>query len=309
MNDEKFPHEEIMPESDTIADGHLSEGFWRGAGRRFRRDRVGVASALFVLVLVLAPIVFPLLGLIPGFPFYHYAESDYAAVREGPSWHHWAGCDSAGRDIFSRVVYSLRTALLISFSAVLINVLIGGLIGVLAGYRGGTLDLVLMRVTDVMFAFPGFLFNLILVAALGRGVFTIIVALSVTGWAAIARLMRGQILAIKQREYVEAARALGAGELALVGRYILPNALPPLLVAISFAMPQAMMIESGLSVLGLGVRPPMPSWGALITDGINYVRFLPHVLLFPAISFAITLLAFTYLGDALQHTLNPRGDR
>ena len=138
---------------------------------------------------------------------------------------------------------------------------------------------------------------------------TIIIALAATGWVAIARLMRGQVMSIKSREYVEAARALGASDFTIISRYILPNALPPLLVAISLAIPQAMMIESGLSVLGLGVRPPMPSWGRLITDGINYVRFLPHVLIFPALSFAFTLLAFTYLGDSLQHALNPREDR
>jgi len=286
----------VRPVNDRVS----RSGYWGDVWRRFRANRLAFISLVFVAILLVAAALGPL--IVP----YGYDQLDYNYVRQGPSLAHWAGCDGLGRDIFTRVIYSLRTASAVALGSVILNLLLGGVIGVLAGYRGGAPDNVLMRVTDVVLAFPSFLINVILVVVLGRGIGTIIIALALTGWAPMARLVRAQVASLKHREFVQAARSLGAADLHIVLRYIVPNAIPPLIVAVSFAIPNAMMIESGLSVMGMGVRPPIPSWGSMITDGIQYVRFSPHILALPAVSFALTLLAFTYTGDALQQALDPR---
>ena len=188
----------------------------------------------------------------------------------------------------------------------MISVVIGGVIGAVAGYSGGIVDNVLMRITDVMYAFPGFLFSIILVSVLGRGVVTIFIAIAATSWVGFARLMRAQVLSIKNLEYVASARALGATHRYIIRRYILPNSFGPLIVAIAFMVPGLMMTESALSLLGLGVMPPRPSWGVLIQVGSVNFRAFPYQLTWPAATFALALLSFTYLGDGLNDAFNPK---
>ncbi len=175
--------------------------------------------------------------------------------------------------------------------------------------RGGFLDSVLMRLVDIFNSFPSILLAVVLATALGQSVFTIVIALAITGWAGYARLIRGQVLALKNQEYVHAARTLGASERHLIVRYVLPNILGPIAVALSFGIPYAMIAEAGLSVIGVGIRPPEPSWGNLISLGIAKMRGFPYLAIWPTALFSLTLLAFTWFGDGLQEIFNPKGER
>ncbi len=260
-------------------------------------------SLVFAALLVLAALAAPLLAP------HHYAETDYAA-RLAPigAEGHLLGTDLLGRDIASRLVYGLRTALFVAFGAELTALVLALVVGLVAGYRGGRVEQGLMGFTDVMYAFPSYLFAVVLVTVLGRSLFSLILAIGIASWVTQARLVRAQVLALKQREYVEAARAMGAGGITIAVRYILPNAIGPILVTTSFAIPAAIAAEAGLALLGLGVQPPTPSWGAMITDGMRYLLAAPHLMVFPAMLFALTLLAFTWVGDGLRDAFDPSGD-
>ncbi len=277
-----------------------SISYWGAVWQRFAANRLALLSLGFVilmfLVAVLAEYIAP----------YGYNQIDLDKTYQPPSWRHIAGTDEVGRDIFSRLIFSLQTALAVAFGATVISVAIGGLIGAVAGYAGGAVDNALMRLTDVMYAFPAFLFSIILVSVLGRGIFTIFIAIAATGWVGFARLMRAQVLSIKNLEYVESARALGATHPYVIRRYVLPNSFGPLIVAIAFMVPGLMMTESALSLLGLGVMPPRPSWGVLIQVGSLNFRAFPYQLTWPAATFAVALLSFTYLGDGLNDAFNPK---
>ncbi len=274
--------------------------YWGNVWQRFAVNRLAVLSLGFVILMILA-------GALARFVApYGYNEIDLDNAYQPPSWQHIAGTDEVGRDIFSRLIFSLQTALAVAFGATVISVVIGGVIGAVSGYSGGVIDNILMRITDVMYAFPGFLFSIILVSVLGRGMVTIFIAIAATSWVGFARLMRAQVMSIKNLEYVESARALGAPHRYIIRRYILPNSFGPLIVAIAFMVPGLMMTESALSLLGLGVMPPRPSWGVLIQVGSVNFRAFPYQLTWPAATFALALLSFTYLGDGLNDAFNPK---
>lgn len=270
-------------------------GFWLQAFVNLYTNKLGFGCAVFCLLLIIVGLAAP---WITPYPYNepHYYPDAYA----GPSWKFIMGTDDLGRDLFSRLLYSLHNAIIISLGATLLSVVVGGTLGALSGYVGGTVDFVIMRITDVMYAFPSFLFSIVLVTSLGRGIPVMLLAVGVTSWVGMARLMRAQVLVVKNLEYVEMARVLGASHWRIISRYIIPNSLGPLIVNITFSVPGAMMVESGLSYLGMGVQPPIPSWGTLIAEGALSLRYYQHLFIFPAASFAFVLLAFTYLGDALQ---------
>lgn len=279
-----------------------SVGYWGAAWRRFKRNKMAVLGGIFVLILivlaVLAPVIAP----------YRYDETHYEHAFEGPSLRFLFGTDDLGRDMLSRVLYSLRNALIVAFGAQTITLILGVLLGAIAGFRGGLVDTLIMRVVDIMYAFPTFLFNVILVTVLGRGLFTIFLAIGLVSWAGLARLVRGQILALKQAEYIEAARAIGAKDSYIITRYLLPNTLGPIIISFMMGIPTAMMTESGLSLIGMGLRPPMPSFGNLLNSGNSMVLGFPHLLVWPALTFALILLSFNFLGDGLRDALNPRSE-
>jgi ABC-type dipeptide/oligopeptide/nickel transport system permease subunit len=237
-----------------------------------------VIAALLVLVAALAPWVAP----------YGAGQTDYGAQNASiGSPGHLLGTDALGRDLLSRMIYGLRTALLVAFFSQLITVVVALAVGVTAGYLGGRADSFLMATTDVMYAFPTYLFAVLLVTVFGRGFWTVVIAIAIADWVTQARLSRAQVLTLKQREYVEAARS------------ILPNAIGPILVATSFAIPAAITAEAGLSLLGLGIAN-MPSWGTMLNEGVRAVASAPHLVLAPALAFAVTLLTFTWIGDGLR---------
>ncbi len=270
---------------------------------RLRKNKVAVIGGSFVLFLILCAIFAPLIAPYP------YTQADFLATYQGPSWQHWFGTDELGRDMLSRLLYSLQTACVIGFGAELVEVTLGLFLGAIAGYAGGLVDAILMRIVDVVYGFPSLLFSIVLVVMLGHSVFAILIAVAATSWVGMARLVRGQVMVIKESDYISAARGLGATWWQILRRYVIPNSLGPVVVAITFGIPANMMVESALSLLGLGVEPPTPSWGALISNGQTSLFSFPYLLIFPTVTFALTLLSFTYLGDGLRNVFDSKSLR
>lgn len=262
--------------------------------RRFRRNKLAVAGLIYILAL------FTVAFLADWVAPYGYDTPSPPHALETSSIHHWFGTDELGRDMLSRVIYSARNAIIVSFGSVLLGLAVGALVGAVSGFYGGALDILSMRIVDIMFAFPQFLLLIILVTVMGRGLSTMFVAIGITSWAGYARLVRGQVLSAKNNDYVEAARCLGAGNGRIISKYILPNIVGPIIVAVSFGIPAGMMAESAMSLIGMGLRPPMPSWGNLISSGMMEMYGFPHLVLWPAVTFGLTLLAFTFVGDGLR---------
>ena len=259
--------------------------------------RFGLCVAgLWVAVALLAPVLAP----------YSPWAIDLKSELSPPSAQHWFGAGENGIDVLTHVLYGARVSLIVSLFAVLLSAGIGVLLGGIAGYAGGLLDEGLMRVVDVVLAFPGILLAIFITAVMGPSLTNVIFALTVTGWTGYARLMRGQLLTLREREYVQAARVLGAGHSRILFRHLLPNAAGPLLVQATFAVPGIILAEASLSFLGLGVPPGTPSWGALVDQGTQYLLVAPHIAIFPGIALAIVVLGFNFLGDALRDAMDPR---
>jgi peptide/nickel transport system permease protein len=271
------------------------------AWRRFARNRLAVVgagwTALILLIAIIGPWIAP----------HSYAATDYAAAMQGPSWAHPFGTDTLGHDMFSEILYSIRFSMEIAVGATLIAFVIGAILGLWAGMAGGLADALIMRVVDFMFAFPSYFLNLILVIDLGRGLFPIFLSIGLTQWAGYARLIRGLVLGLRQSEMAEAARCLGATPGHLARYYMFPNVLNKVLIALAFGFPYAMIQDAALSVVGMGLRPPMPSFGNLLAAGGGNALGFPWLLWFPATIFGITLLSILFVGDGLQEALDPRG--
>jgi peptide/nickel transport system permease protein len=223
-----------------------------------------------------------------------------------PSFDAFFGTDHNGADIFSRTLFGARISLLVALSVVLISSVIGIIVGSIAGYAGGTVDLVIMRFLDMLYAFPGFLLALSMVAVLGPSLFNLILAMAVTGWAGYARLIRGEVLHLKERDHVQAAVALGAGHIRIVAVHILPNLMGPLIVQATFGMAGTIIAESSLSFLGLGAPPEVPTWGAMLNSGRQYLLEAPHLSLYPGLCIVILVLGFNLFGDGLRDYLDPK---
>jgi peptide/nickel transport system permease protein len=258
-----------------------------------------LVAAIFILAAIFAPWVAT-----------HDVTLQNLAVRyAAPSYDHWFGTDALGRDVFSRVVYGARISLRVGITVVSVSAFIGIIIGAVAGFYGGLVDKILAGyVFNVFLAFPGLLLAIALVAFLGTGLNKLILALCVIGWVGYARVMRGQVLKIREYDFVMAARALGAGDMRILFKHILPNAIQPLIVQASLGMAGAVLSEASLSFLGLGIPPPAPSWGTMIEEsrGFDILYNSPHVLFFPGIAIALTFLAFNFIGDGLREYLDPK---
>jgi oligopeptide transport system permease protein len=278
----------------------MTGGLTRDALRRLSRNRLAIAGSVLVALLCLLALLADVLAPYP------YTKTDFGRLAEGPSADHLLGTDQLGRDLLSRLVYGARISMLVGLGAQLIVVLIGVPIGALSGYLGGRTDILMTRFIDVMYAFPRLLFVILVMSMLGAGLANIFIAIGLTGWVGIARQTRAQVLALKQREFVEAARALGVSGGRGLLRHVLPNALTPIVVVVTLGIPEAIFTEAALSFIGVGINPPTPSWGQMVGEGQQYLRSAWHLCVFPSIAIAITMLAFTFLGDGVRDALDPR---
>jgi oligopeptide transport system permease protein len=208
--------------------------------------------------------------------------------------------------VLSRMIYGARVSMLVGLGAQIIVVLIGVPIGLVSGYVGGRVDLLLTRFVDVMYAFPRLLFVILVMSMLGAGLMNIFIAIGFTGWVGIARQTRAQVLSIKEKEFVEGARALGSGFWRMMGRHLLPNALTPIVVSVTFGVPEAIFTEAALSFIGVGINPPTPSWGQMVGENQQFLRSYWHLCVFPSIAIAVTMLAFTFFGDGVRDALDPK---
>jgi peptide/nickel transport system permease protein len=267
---------------------------------RFRRNRLSVAGAAGVGVLVFVALLAPLLAP------YEPSAIDLDNILSPPNIAHPLGTDDLGRDVLSRMVYGSRVSLSVGFVAVGISVLIGIFIGSLAGYHGGWVDSVLMRFVDIMLTFPTFFLILAVIAIVGPGIYTIMVIIGLTSWMDVSRLVRAEFLTLRERDFVMAAQASGAGHMRIVFRHILPNALSPVFVAATFGVAGAILVESGLSFLGLGVQPPAPSWGNILTTGKDHIEVAWWLSLYPGLSILLTVLSYNLVGEGLRDALDPR---
>jgi ABC-type dipeptide/oligopeptide/nickel transport system permease subunit len=277
-----------------------SSSLWRDGLRRLRRNRLAMAGGVVIVVLCLVAIFADVLAPRP------YTKTNFGRLNEAPSRDYLLGTDQLGRDLLSRMIYGARVSMLVGLGAQLIVVSIGVPIGALSGYLGGRADLFLTRFIDVMYAFPRLLFVILVMSMLGAGLMNIFIAIGLTGWVGIARQTRAQVLALKEKEYVDGARALGAGFGRLLGRHILPNALTPIVVAVTFGIPEAIFTEAALSFIGVGINPPTPSWGQMVGEGQQFIRSYWHLCVFPSIAIAVTMLAFTFFGDGVRDALDPK---
>lgn len=295
--------------SDRLAVKRRQASLWRDAWRRLLRNKAAVVGGVVVVILLLSAVFAPYLAPYP----YDKQQVTVETVDQGPSWAHWMGTDNLGRDLFSRLLNGARISIGVGLVVQLIVLLLGVPIGAIAGFAGGRVDNLLMRITDVTYAFPDLLFVIILMTALRdtgiakiwSGLFLVVLAIGVVHWTTMARLVRGQILSLKEKEFVEAARAVGASDSRLILRHLLPNTIGPVIVAVTLGIPAAVMLEATLSFIGIGVQPPNASWGTLIQDGFNAITSYPHEIVFPCIAVAVTMLSFTFLGDGLRDALDP----
>src|SRR5438552_7974491 len=272
----------------------------RDALRRLRRNRLAMAGLVVVVLLGLVAIFAD--ALAP----YSYTKTHFGRLTEAPSRACPLGTDQFGRDLLSRMIYGARVSMLVGLGAQIIVVSIGVPIGALSGYVGGRTDILMTRFIDVMYAFPRLLFVILIMSMLGAGLVNIFIALGLTGWVGIARQTRAQVLTLKEKEFVEGARALGARGWRVLTRHVLPSALTPIVVSITFGIPEAIFTEAALSFIGVGINPPTPSWGQMVGENQQFLRSYWYLCVFPSIAIAVTMLSFTFFGDGVRDALDPK---
>ena len=273
--------------------------FLRDATAAFRRNRLAMVGLLFVILLALLAIFAPLVS-----PYNPYiVDLDQSLLP--PSLHHWLGTDNFGRDVLTRIIYGARISLVVGLVPSFISLVIGTVMGILSGYVGGRTDFVVMRLADMMIAFPSLLLAMVVMYTLGANLFNIFIALALVGWAGVARVVRSQTLALKEKEFIEAARANGTTQSTVMAHHIFPNVVPTLIVLFSLSIPDAIMWESSLSFLGVGVQPPEASWGLLVSAGKDYLFQAPMVAVAPGMAILLAVLVFNFVGDGLRDALDP----
>jgi len=297
--------------AETLERAFVGRSLWADARARLFRNRAAVASMIVLAIITLMAIFAPL------FSHYAYDAVDYDLVTCAPSWWpgdaacfaggtHWFGTDAVGRDLFVRVLYGARVSLAVGVVATLVSLVIGVLYGATAGYLGGRVDALMMRAVDILYSLPFIFFVIILMVMFDRNFILLFVAIGAVVWLTMARIVRGQTLSAKQKEYIEAARAAGVSPFGIIVRHIIPNVVGPVVVYVTLTVPDVILTESFLSFLGLGIQEPLTSWGVLISDGANTMESAPWLLVFPALFMAVTLFCFNFIGDGLRDALDPK---
>ncbi|RCL40281.1 MAG: ABC transporter permease [SAR86 cluster bacterium] len=277
-----------------------NESLWSDAYRRLINNKAAVISACILAILILAAIFAPFLAS------HSYAYQNLELGATPPSPEYLLGTDTLGRDLLSRILYGARVSLLVGFVATAVALVIGVTWGIVAGYFGGRVDSVMMRIVDVLYGLPFIIFIILLMVIFGRNIWLLFMAIGAVEWLTMARIVRGQVINIKNQEYVMAAQAMGVPNIRLFRKHIFPNILGPIAVYATLTIPQVMLLEAFLSFLGLGVQPPMSSWGTLIRYGVESMEEFSWLLIYPALTFTITLFALNFFGDGLRDALDPK---
>lgn len=293
-----LPSAEVTP--DQLEQG---SSLWRDAWLRLRKNRLAVFGASTLLVIALACIAGPWISP------YDYNDQDLSKTFLPPNASHWLGTDQLGRDLLVRLFYGGRVSLMVGLVATFVALTIGVTYGAVAGFFGGKLDAVMMRIVDILYALPFTIFVILLMVFFGRNIVLLFFAIGAVEWLTMARIVRGQILSIKKMEYIEAARSLGFGKRRIIFRHMIPNILGPIIVYTTLTIPAVMLLEAFLSFLGLGVQPPMSSWGVLIKDGAEKMEEFWWLLVFPGTLFSLTLFSLNFLGDGLRDALDVRSSK
>jgi len=279
---------------------HSSQSLWSDAFDRLKKNRLAVVSGIILIILLVLAIFAPWIAPHS----YAYQNLELGAV--GPSSSYWLGTDTLGRDQFSRILYGARVSLLVGFVATAVALLIGVSWGIVAGFFGGKIDSTMMRIVDILYGLPFIIFIILLMVIFGRNIWLLFLAIGAVEWLTMARIVRGQVLTIKNQEFVLAAQAMGVRNISLFFRHILPNILGTIAVYATLTIPQVMLLEAFLSFLGLGVQPPMSSWGTLIRYGVESMEEYPWMLIFPGLIFTVTLFCLNFFGDGLRDAIDPR---
>lgn len=280
-----------------------STSYWKDAWRRFKKNRLALIGIVVIFVLGFMAVMG---GYISG---QNYFDNDLANANQSPSKAHWFGTDNLGRDLFSRTWYGARISLFIGLMAAFIDLIIGVIWGSISGYLGGKVDEYMMRIADILSGVPYLLVVILLMVVMPQGLWTLIIAMSVTGWINMARIVRGQVMGLKSEEYVLASRSLGAKGSRILFRHLVPNTLGPILVTITLTIPTAIFTEAFLSYLGLGVPAPRASWGTMSSDALQSLQYYPFQLFFPALFICLTMLAFNVVGDGMRDAFDPKDRR
>lgn len=277
-----------------------SSSLWSDAFRRLIKNKAAVGGAVVLIIL------FILAALAPWIAPYPYAYQNLDLGASPPSAEHLLGTDILGRDLYSRILYGARISLLVGFVATTVALFIGVTWGLIAGYFGGKIDTVMMRIVDVLYGIPFIIFIILLMVVFGRNLWLLFIAIGAVEWLTMARIVRGQVLSLKNQEFILAAQAMGVSNFSMFKRHLLPNILGPIAVYATLTIPQVMLLESFLSFLGLGIQPPMSSWGTLIKDGVESMEEHSWLLVYPGLTFTITLFALNFFGDGLRDALDPK---
>ncbi|MEE8484710.1 MAG: oligopeptide ABC transporter permease [Nitrospinota bacterium] len=283
-----------------MASEKRSRSFWTLVFSRLMKNNLAVAGGIAVILLILVAALSPLLSP------YDPANVNTGILLQPPSLQHWFGTDELGRDVLSRMIYGARISLMVGFISVGIATIIGVIVGAISGFYGGWVDEIMMRFVDVMLTFPTFFLILAVIAMLEPSIVNVMIVIGITGWMGVARLVRAEFLSLKERDFVAAAKSIGQSDYLIIFRHILPNALAPVLVSATLGIAGAILTESALSFLGIGVQPPTPSWGSILTEGKNYIEFAWWLSFFPGLAILFTVLGYNLLGEGLRDALDVR---
>ncbi|MFP6833504.1 MAG: ABC transporter permease [Porticoccaceae bacterium] len=276
---------------------------WLDAWIKLGKNRLALSGLVILLFLIIISL------LTPWIAPYSYEEQNLMLGATAPSAAHWLGTDIFGRDMLTRIMYGGRVSLMVGFIATAVALVIGILWGAVAGFVGGRLDAVMMRIVDIMYALPFMIFIVLLMVVFGRNILLLFVAIGAVEWLTMARIVRGQVMTLRKQEFVEAAYSMGLSKWAIIRRHIIPNTLGPVIVYTTLTIPSVMLLEAFLSFLGLGIQPPQSSWGLLINYGVETMEEYPWLLIFPGITLSLTLFALNFLGDGLRDALDPRASK
>ena len=291
VSDEEKIKDEIVRPSVT---------YWQDAWRRLKANKLAIISLGFIIAITLGAI------FVPMFSKFNYFSNDFTVANQKSSSVHWFGTDQFGRDLFVRIMYGARYSLTIAYVASFLNFVIGVLYGGIAGYVGGTVDSIMMRIVDIIYSIPMMIYVILLMVIIGPGLKSIIVALAISYWLSMARIVRGEILQLKEQEFVLAARVLGANGKRILLRHLIPNSMGSIIVTLTLLIPSAIFTEAFLSFVGLGIPAPKASWGTLTSEALQGYTIYPYQLIFPSLAICFTILAFNLLGDGLRDALDPK---